>query len=527
MGSPKRTDGPPCPRCGEPMHKGSRTVAGKIRWTCREGGGSRKLCLSTTNPGVARRDRSASSVTPTVYQRKLKAGTKRFIITSAQNATPIHEGFWAALQVAAKHLHAEILVIPLRYKNATSRWTASQENAEWWSEVVTPYLWNTRQKLNENLVVLGDLKTQPTASSPLTGIEAMTHAESGIIGHTKLQCRVVPSPSNKFPKILTSTGACTVPNYTDSKAGKLGEFHHTLGAVLIEVESSKAFHMRHLSANKDGSFSDLSTTYHPLGARPAAPPEALVMGDTHVDFICPGVDKATFGRNGMVSTLNPKRLIWHDLLDGYACNPHHWGNPFNAYAKRTSGKDDVSAEVQRAIEFVRSRTGNRESIIVSSNHDDFLRRWIVTTDWRSDPTNAAFYLRTALAMLDSTVLGPMGTTYTSPFDYWVGQAGDARLRCLRPDEPLTICNVEVSMHGHLGPNGSRGSIKNLRRLGLRSIIGHSHTPGIDEGCTQVGTSTRLRLEYTAGPSSWLNAHCILHADGKRQLVFIINGKWRL
>jgi hypothetical protein len=35
------------------------------------------------------------------------------------------------------------------------------------------------------------------------------------------------------------------------------------------------------------------------------------------------------------------------------------------------------------------------------------------------------------------------------------------------------------------------------------------------------------LEYTAGPSSWLNTHCLLHADGKRQLIHIIDGKWRL
>ena len=50
------------------------------------------------------------------------------------------------------------------------------------------------------------------------------------------------------------------------------------------------------------------------------------------------------------------------------------------------------------------------------------------------------------------------------------------------------------MHGDKGPNGARGSIRNLRRIGIRSVIGHTHSPGIDEGCYQVGTSTRLRLE---------------------------------
>ncbi len=92
---------------------------------------------------------------------------------------------------------------------------------------------------------------------------------------------------------------------------------------------------------------------------------------------------------------------------------------------------------------------------------------------------------------------------------------------------MMVAGVELGMHGDRGPNGSRGSIKNLRRIGVKSIIGHSHTPGIEEGCYQVGTSTVLNLEYANGPSSWLNTHCLLYPNGKRTLVNIIDGKWRL
>jgi len=46
--------------------------------------------------------------------------SKRYLITGAQNATPVHKGFWSALCVAAKALDAEIIVIPLRYRNPTS-----------------------------------------------------------------------------------------------------------------------------------------------------------------------------------------------------------------------------------------------------------------------------------------------------------------------------------------------------------------------------------------------------------------------
>jgi len=527
----------PCPKCGKKyMWKSNKTPGGRQRWVCathtsgqQEGGERKEYCYSTTNPEKPVSNRSNNEIldAPRNYSRKLRIGVKRYLITAAQNATPVHAKFWGALLVAAKHMNAEIMVVPLRYKNPTSIWAKSQENEEWWDPKVVPYLWNQRHAINSNLLLLADLKTQPTASSPLTGFEAITAGESGIIGHTKLQLKVIPAPSHKLPKILTTTGACTKPNYSDSKAGKLGEFHHSLGAVSIEAQG-KTFHLRHISANaRSGDFTDLESRYSDTGVERAPQPEALVMGDTHVDFIDPSVEHATFGKGGIVDTLNPKALVWHDLLDAYAVNPHHIGNPFNAYAKRQSGRDNAGAEVQRAIAFLHRRSRGRTSYVVSSNHDDFLRRWIVDGNWKTDPTNAEFYLRTALVMLTSTRMGTGGTESPSPFGYWINQTAGTNIHVVGNHRPLTLAGVELSMHGDRGPNGSRGSIRNLRRIGLRSIIGHSHSPGIDEGCMQVGTSTRLKLEYNNGPSSWLNAHAVLHADGKRQLIFIINGKWRM
>lgn len=515
--------------------RNGRTPAGKQRWVCQKGAGERGkfiVCYTTTTPESTevinqRGDRSPATKSK-VFRRKLTG--KRFIITSAQNGTPVHASFFEALKTYAAHNAAELIVIPLRYKNPTSRFSLSQQNAEVWAHELQPYLYNARKALNSNVVLFADIKTQPTASSPLTGFEAISAGESCIIGHTKRQMKVIPTPQHKFPKILTTTGACTRPNYTDSKAGKLGEFHHTLGAVIVEVKDSKIFHLRHVSGDKNtGAFYDLDTIYCTGGAVMSAGCAALVMGDTHVDFIDPKVKQATFGKGGMIDVLRPDALVWHDVLDGYAINPHHVGNPFAGIAKRSTGRDDVEAEVRRAVEFVKNATGPEiASYIVASNHDNFLSRWVSDANWKDTPTNAEFYLKTALHMVSNTKLGPSGTGYPNPFGYWVEQmAPGAGLKVLRGDEPLTIAGVELSMHGDHGPSGTRGSIRNLRRIGVRSIIGHSHSPGIDEGCYQVGTSTALRLEYNRGPSSWLNTHCILHADGKRQLINIINGEWRL
>jgi len=525
-----------CPKCkSRNLMKDSKTAAGKQRWVCKTQveRGTTVHCYTTTDPTApCRNQRGDTKVAgaPAIFKRTLK-GVKRVIVTSAQNGTPVHAGFLKNLELAANHMNAELVVIPTRYKNPTSRWTASQENGETWDEAVRPYLCNQRKELNKNIMLLGDVKVQPTATEPLTGFDAMTSGESAILGHTKRQLRTVATPQNRYPKILTTTGACTVANYTDSKAGKLGDFHHTLGATLIEMDGKK-FHMRQLSGDKKtGAFFDLTTRYGAdyteNGIATDIAAKAVAMGDTHVDFICPNVEAATFGKGGILDVLKPGHLIWHDLLDGYAKNPHHLGNPFNAIAKHFSGRDRVEAEVMRALAFVENHTPDRAlSVIVASNHDAFLKRWVIRDDWKEDPANAEFYLRCALAMVRGTKMGHGGTEYPDPFATIAREfLPDAKV--LGGNESFMLGSIEYGMHGDRGPNGARGSIRNLRRIGVKSVIGHTHSPGIEEGCYQLGTSTRLRLEYNSGPSSWMNSHCVTYQDDKRSLIHIVDGEWRL
>ena len=120
----------------------------------------------------------------TIYRRDIPKGTKAFLIVAAQNATPVDDAWWQVISQIAKHRKAQILVLPIRYKNPTSHWSGSAENAEWYDPAVRDYLWNVRHTLHPKLTLLADLKIQPTASDPLTGAEAISLSSSGIIGHT-------------------------------------------------------------------------------------------------------------------------------------------------------------------------------------------------------------------------------------------------------------------------------------------------------------------------------------------------------
>lgn len=466
------------------------------------------------------------------YGPDISKGTKRFIFTAAQNATPLVPEWFAILQAMSAAPDTVLRIAPLRYKNPTSSFAASRRNADWWAPDAQPFLYNKRYVVNKNLVFLGDIFPQSTTSDPVAGVEVISRESSGIVPATKLQLKSVAAPAGRMAKIVTSTGACTEANYTRTPTGKKAEFHHSLSAILVELEGPR-FHMRPLHYDaKTKSCIDLDKQWRynkdgRVEVTRAPRPLALAMGDTHVDFVDPKVVLATFGPGGIVPTLKPRHLIWADLLDGYSCNPHHDGDPMIAYAKRLSGKDIIRDEVGRAIKFVRKYTpADTLSIIQASNHNDFLRRYVLKTPWQKDPTNALFLSETATEMLRTCKMGKGGTEYVDPFALHFRAAGVPCSRVLDLDEQFVLGGVVLHMHGDKGPNGSRGSIRNLRRVSSKSIIEHSHTLGVDEGCYQAATSTLLRLEYNHGASSWCNAHILLNADGKRQWIIMVDGHWR-
>ena len=95
------------------------------------------------------------------------------------------------------------------------------------------------------------------------------------------------------------------------------------------------------------------------------------------------------------------------------------------------------------------------------------------------------------------------------------------------DEPYSVKGIELCMHGDKGPNGSRGSRQNLDKIGVESIFGHSHYPVIFGGTWQTCTSSKLRVSYNTGPSSWMHIHCVVYSNGHRALLNIVKGKWKM
>lgn len=467
-------------------------------------------------------------------ERKVKG--KKFVITSAQNATPVHSGFLASVLNYCDVNDAQLIVVPYRYKNPTSIWSINSEGDEWWVSEVEPYLSDEVLSLANNLVLLGNIKVQPTASEPITGFEGFTGSNSTIIGHPKVQFKTVPTLED-LPKILTTTGAITVPNYTDSKAGWKGAFHHCISALVVEIDSAGQFHIRHIHGNlKTGHFYDLDAFYTETDVTYGNRIEALVCGDIHAEFIDPDVEKATFtGDSGISNTLKPKYFVFHDLPDYYARNHHHRGNDIiNAGKHMYNIHNNVEEGLQSAADFIDrvSRDGT-QNIIVKSNHDEAFDRWLREADIRGDYENARFYYYMKYHQMKNIEPHDTGFRSIDPFEFWChnpdrypGLKNLDKTKFLSRDMSFNINGIELGFHGDVGVNGTRGNVKNLSKLSTKIIIGHGHSPSIHEGCYMVGVSSRLDLEYKRGPSTWLHTHAIVYPDGKRTLINIINGKWR-
>lgn len=527
---------PKCPRCGGPCGKAGvvsdrRGKTGTARWQCRDHKGCKWIGVQAIG-----KDKSEAAGLDAAHiarrHKKIKGDSRpvrRYVITAAQNATDVHKPFLESLLSYCAINGCELIVIPYRYKNPTSFWSGKAQHDDWWAHDLHPYLLDRRINLNQNIVVLADIKTQPTADSPLQGFETITGGRSAVIGHPKIELTTIPTPQNKLPKILTTTGAVTRPNYIPSKAGKKGEHHHTYAACLVEVKSNR-FHVRQLIASSDGTFCDLTWKYWTTGRTPSEV-EVLAMGDTHHEFIDPGVVKATFtAKDSIINTLKPKRLIWHDVYDCYARNHHERNDVFVNLVKHRTGAGNVERGLDGVFAFVDKFTRpGQTNVFVTSNHPNgHLTRWVKETDPRSDLENCVFWAETFVAMADSARMTKSGAEVADPFYYWAKRKLKTvdQAVFLDPDQSYTVKGVELGSHGHLGANGARGTRSAYGKIGVKTIIGHSHSPGIKDGALQVGTNSRLRLSYNHGPSSWMHADAVIYENGKRSLIFIVGDEWR-
>lgn len=468
-----------------------------------------------------------------------KGSVKYYLITSIQNNTNAHPEFFDSLLTYANHLGAEILVARYSYNRASYGAkaekpdrgpTADDVKALWFDPIFDPYICDDRLELAPMLVFCGEVNILPTAKRPLSGFETYAGRQSAIFPHSKLAMESIPGMPSDGTKFNYTTGTATLMNYIQKKAGLQAEHHHTYGALIVEVDHHGTWFVRQINAQTDGSFYDLDTFVSRASVTQGHRVEAINWGDIHCDVLDLEAYQLAFGEGGILDTLKPSHQFIHDVLDFRSRNHHERGNPHRMFQRYIERGDDVRDEVQRVRDLLDDLARDWcTMVVVDSNHDNALERWLREADYRQDPKNALFFLE---CQLDKYRAIESDDKNHHVLREALRREGLSRHTLfLGPDDSFVLCDdgsggIEFAMHGHLGPSGSKGTPLGLSKIGRRANTGHTHAAQIIDGLYVAGTMTRLRLEYTKGPSAWSHSIIVTYPNGKRAIITFYAGKWR-
>lgn len=431
---------------------------------------------------------------------------KVFVISTVVTGAKVDKRFLQSIDTFCSIYGAELILIP------------AQDNSQKIS--IDPVLKGRRfvltdTKLNENCNILG-IRTAARTVNTTSGLDRVGRRNGTFItAGTKRTLKYIATTNSRMPHAVMSTGAITLPNYGSmtliDKRSYIATSDHTIGAVIVELDSDGYFHFRSITADNTGSFIDLGVKYY--GKKTKGIETKLVLGDWHSGKTCPIVKRETLR---LSDKLKIRTWIMHDVFDGYSISHHDQGKQAVLAIKANKGMLSLKKELDDYVADLIELSSNRKLVIVKSNHDEHLERYLSEARYVKHPHNHQLGLQLANAMIEGN----------NPLQWYTKRTGGRlNVRWLKRDEDYIVGGVHLGAHGDRGANGSRASIGQMESSFGDIVYGHAHTPQIMRGAYCVGTSTPVKPDYGDGPSSWMNTHCLVYPNGQRQLINLINGKF--
>lgn len=460
---------------------------------------------------------------------------KRYILTSAQNNTHVHPGMKNLLALV-EYYKAELMIGTYAYQtnaygaHPAKFGTEEEDDSLWYAPEVIPYIVDRSVEIAPGLVWCGEQNILPTARHPLTSMEDYNGRKSNIVPHAKIALESVASMANEATKLNYSTGTITQRNYMQKRAGIIAEQKHNYGALLVEVDNEGNWFVRQLHIAADDSIMDVGPAGSSgLVARNGAVEQDIVTssiywGDAHAAEMDKTVRKLCWDVGGILHTLKPRRQYLGDVFS-MRSRGHHDMRDFHAtYKKHTTSQESVEEEIRATTQFVNFAAHNGcETIIVPSNHDRHLDRWLNEADFRADPLNAKYFCLLQYNLLDAI---DRGEPTFNILEFAMRRAGlNSEVCFLVMDESSIDQGIENGLHGDLGANGSRGSTKAFTKFGRAINKGHDHTAAIRDQVYSAGACA-LRFSYMKGPGSHSVSHIVTYKNGTRAIITVWGNKWR-
>lgn len=465
--------------------------------------------------------------TPTSLKPSLK-----YVFTSAQNNTYVHKEFLCTLETYCKHNNAELVVGTFTYNKNGFQNGTKDNPCVWYDPALLKYINNKSAQVTNKLLWCGELDILPTAVTPLSGFDNYARGNSGIIPHAKMQLKSLPRMKGEDARFLYTTGTVTQRNYIQRKAGQKAEFNHVFGALVVEIDSAGEWFARQLVADDSGGFYDLTTYYSADTIKEDVPILALNLGDIHIEKRDANVSLGAWRSSySILRTLLPEYTLIHDLTDFTARNHHNIKDPhFLARMLHADSRGQVKHDMQSSANFLMQLAKYTIPVVVESNHNQAFVKWLREADIRQDPINAGYFHKNNAKVFEQIESGEADfNIYAWAIQQeYIRYDNDSRENVifLNDDDSFLIEDIECGVHGHRGPNGSRGSVNNLKHIGRKCNLGHSHSAAILDGAYVAGVSAALDMGYNTGPSSWSHSHICTYRNGKRTIITQRGKKWK-
>jgi hypothetical protein len=438
-------------------------------------------------------------------------------LTQAVERTPVHDGFWRNVLTYREHLDARLRVHLSHYKNLNNPYDSDSNEDAWWADEVLPYAFGKRIPIGDDTVFAADVRVVPTASNPLSGLQLLGRESNVVVPHTRQHLKSYPSAQSDQPKIHYSTGACTLPWYSDTKLGVKAREHHIFGFVIVETRPNGCSFLRNVNArSSDGSFVDSARGLwvHDGVVEYAPPAQAIRIGDSHAHEQCEITIRAV---EDIIARCEPERVVMDDVYShsvaGHRLERDNWVHAM----QRERSVDTVKSELIQSWALM-ERLGCTD--VMDSNHHHHLDEWCDNTDARQDHRN----LEVWATLLTDKVRDPDMPAYEAAARRWGPWAPGEGPRFWRRGERCVIGKVRHD-HGHEGFSGTRGSAGQWHKAGCLMTTAHTHVETIRDGHYCVGhTSDATKHEYTdITKSNWSHSVCVQDHLGKRQIIRIVDG----
>jgi hypothetical protein len=394
-----------------------------------------------------------------------------------------------------------------------------------WEEIPETDYKITGKRLNSNVRIVG--VPEPSQNKdPLVGKQRLTQKHGGnsiILPSPKQNLRpVAVGQAGEYPKLMITTGCCTVPNYnTSNRTGEMAEEAHKYGFAVIDVIDDKIYLPRIVNAQKNGTFVDLGIKYTRGKDPERAETIAMVIGDSHTSEINPKIEKAN---RDMIKWFKPKYIHYNDVFNALSINLHNLDDTLLQDILHRKGLDSLENEAVITAEYLNengkiAKEFGGEIVVNYSNHDDMIYRWLTQMKWKGDVVNRKFVYELLSQNIDR------GNTLEKMIKYVMPKLSD-NIIFLKPGEDRIYEGYQCGAHGHLGKNGAKGSLKSLMEGYGKVIMGHVHQFEINGDSMSVGTSSKIPLDYQLGqPSTSMAANGVVYKGGLMQGIPIIKGHW--